>query len=87
MRLLDLVDVDEWCDRHETSQEVGEAMARRIGGYDPEELERLWASPTEEEFEDIKRNASNINVDGPEILHWGVISWKRGDAHMEALCP
>ena len=54
MRLRDLVqDPAAWLDSHETSPEIGEAIAARLTAYDPAEFERLWAEPTEEEREAV----------------------------------
>jgi len=54
MRLRDLVqDPSQWLDTHETSPEIGEAIAARLTAYDPAELERIWSSPTPQELEEV----------------------------------
>lgn len=69
-------DPERWLDTHNTSAEVGEAIARQIAGYDPGELERLWRDPTEEEREQIEHAAWELAGPDAQIeeLHWGELT-------------
>jgi hypothetical protein len=67
---------EQWLASHNTSAEVGEAIARRITGYNPAELERIWSEPTREESEAVEHAAWELTGPDAQIeeLHWGELT-------------
>lgn len=65
------IDLGSWCDSRETSYEVGAAIMDLY----PEERQRVWEEPTEEESESVLGAAfSNCQDD---VLYWGEESFRR----------
>jgi hypothetical protein len=63
------INVESWCDSHQTSPEIAEAILWIAQSID--ELERIWQNPTSGELQCIVERATRNGIDDAAELQWG----------------
>ncbi len=68
--LLERKDLEQWSDSRYTSQSIAYAIFK-YAEFDPAIAQRVWESPTAEEFRIIEREAFSNEIPECTSLFWG----------------